>query len=164
MKTRDLIHKAWGNGYDNLAPIFGPFKGNEYEHAEAVIHELCHAVLLKCKFNYGKCHGLEHLIGAEFRAKSNLIGDLHEIRALAAEILVLKSFNIKQVNTSGIYFAGLKNVEFAINNNRLYHVTCAKEKHVDSKLIEKLINKSIKTKRVKNAAKAVYKFIKYGNN
>lgn len=140
------VHDAWGEGWDKLVPPLSPLEGRKEEHAEAIVHELCHAFLLKLNPIFGRCKKILPFISSQLD-KDGLplfLRELHEIHALGAEYLVLEEIGIN-VDLYDLAHLGYRNFE---NEN-------AKEDD-----ITRLLLRATDTPSSKKAAADVVRFLK----
>jgi hypothetical protein len=139
------VHKAWGRGVRKIDPTLGPLESEVTVYAESAIHEFCHAALYGIRLQFGKASGLIARVSSYSASQRPIAADLNEVRTLAAEWLVLQELQI-DVPFNALISLGLRNTQLIHTNWRLV----------------RLIRKARRTPKVKNAAKAVVRFIQEG--
>lgn len=146
MKKYQTIHEAWGDGYDKLSPPLSALEGAKEEHAETIIHELCHAMLLGLTPAYGNC---KETILPEISKRLGedglplILREVHEVHALGAEYIVLKVLKVR-VSLSTLAYFGYRNLE---------------SKDANECNVKRLILKAAKTRASQQAAAGVVKFL-----
>lgn len=144
MNAITRCHAAWGVNYRTLAPLAGFLEGNKAEHAEAVLHELCHGALLNITPPWGDCGrcNLQHDVTVALEDLSRRDQDLNEIRTVAAELQVLSRF--------GLAYLAAPVVAMGLKNSELFR---------DITRFESAVEKASKTARVRHAALRVHNFV-----
>lgn len=157
-KVIQAVEKAWGPGIQDMAPTLGFFEGNPAEAAESVLHELCHAFSLDLQPMYSDCVGLNKHLGALLRALHPVIGDVNEIRTIAAELLVIEALGLR-LSRYALLRAGYVNLR-AIGYRNLAGTTGAvSATHAQ---FAHLVATAERSKKAKRIAAQVLRFIYLG--
>ena len=125
----------------------GPLEGDVAECAEAIVHELCHAVLLKINLVYGRCRGLEDLLESTLESLHEQEQNKNEIQALAAESLVLERLGV-EVSWNTLVYMGERNLKSTLDYSGETQL-----------FVDPLLNSARKDLEVIQAAEAVQDFI-----
>lgn len=87
----------------------GPLEGNVAEHAESILHDLCHAATLGLPMRYGRCYGLQNRIDDFVEELPRDKQDMNEVETIAAESLVVERLGI-EVSWETLIYLGSRNV------------------------------------------------------
>jgi hypothetical protein len=112
--TIQTFRKIWG--VRSIPPVQdSPYEDLDIDDMEIVLHELAHQTLLPAKYTFsiGRMRYATNEVDSHFIGKPNFIKDLHEIHALAIELLVSRRL--------GIWFPSYKLLESAADNTELYN-------------------------------------------
>lgn len=141
-----LMRSIWGPGYRSLRFIGSPHEGEVVEDTESILHELAHQTLMPSEqvFSPGAMDHSFNWIGQYIDGRSLYLQDLHEIKAVAIELLVSRRMRLR-LNTHGI-------IRFAKRNTELFQRQPVKR-------LEKLIRRAMRLPHIQHRADTLMVFI-----
>lgn len=146
-RLTNTFRKVWGEDSSHMRFIGSPHEDEITDDAEIILHELAHQTLLPNDTTFSPGHMGYHSWGAVNTHIEGLrwafLRDLHEIKALAVELLVSRKLRLGI--TSGQLSASAK------SNTMLF-----KHRHTH---LERLVLRAMKIQGVRNRADSIVYFI-----
>lgn len=138
------VRRAWGPGAASMDTGHGPFYDPVVSGFEQIIHELCHATFLGVPVKYYSAQRgrVSECISSSLSTRRRYRQELHEVRTLAAELLVLKVLRA-ELSIFGIFRLGSEAVRL-----------------LPPKRLVRCLRRALKTQQVRDAAAAVVAFIR----